>query len=196
MNKYFTLDKWVSLLKNSPYNTKLFGFASLLRLSNFNENRLRKALLRLEKRGLVKRVGAGLYLNTLNCPSIEEMAMVLYRPCYISYESALSHYGLLSQMPLVLLVATTKKPSTKETPVGTITSHHIKDRLFFGYIEKDGILYAEPEKALLDWVYSNIKIGAHLSLDEIDWTLLNVERLYKYGSFFPKSMVAVIKKYI
>lgn len=194
--KYFTLDRWVSELKkiSAEESGSLLNLVALLRISGFNsEQSLRKALLRLEKKGIIKRIGKGLYLNSFAPARIEVLAMLLGKPCYISYESALSYYGILSQMPFVVTCATTGKPSRKDTPLGTILYRHINPNLFWGYIEKERILYAEPEKALLDWIYWSRKTGnAKLTLGELDFSLLNKERLQKYAGTFPESVRKVL----
>lgn len=197
--KYFTLERWVAFLhKFSQQNGMLFTFSAFSKISGLNsESALRKALLRLEQKGLIKRVGSGLYLNLLKPARVEEVAMVLGKPCYISFESALSYYGVLSQIPLVLTCATIRKPFTKETPVGTILFRHLKRELFWGYLEKDGILYAETEKALLDWVYWSKKTEKTPPLlDEINWSELHLDKLRKYVLSFPKSVQKVLNQQI
>ncbi|MFQ6083074.1 MAG: hypothetical protein ACE5WD_06930 [Candidatus Aminicenantia bacterium] len=66
--------------------------------------------------------------------------------------------------------ATTEKTKLVETSYGSIQFHHLKPALFWGFVNEDGILWAEPEKALLDYLYISRKIkGGFPSLDEINW---------------------------
>jgi len=45
-----------------------------------------------------------------------------------------------------------RKPQYKSTPLGEIVFRHIAPIRFRGYVESDGVLRAEPEKAFLDWL--------------------------------------------
>ena len=154
MKQYLTLKDWIGIFqKAAGQGGKLLTWASLLQVCGLSEPAARKALERLEKKGLIFRAGPGLYACRLFPPSLEEIAMAAGRPCYISFESALSRYGILSQSPMVLTCATRKKPGNVQTPAGEFLLRHICAHLFWGFREEKGVLWAEPEKALLDWLY-------------------------------------------
>ena len=188
MKKYFTLAQWIEKLKASG---KLLNLTTLKRLSGIEEEAsIRKSVSRLVKKGIIKKVGKGLYLNTFNPSSTEELAMVLKKPCYISFESALSYYGIITQIPFVLTCATTGKPYKSER----IVFHHISPKLFWGYIGEHSIFYAEKEKALLDWIYWFRKTqSVDLHLDEFDFSLLDIKKLKKYSKKFPETVRNVLK---
>ncbi len=83
-------------------------------------------LRRLVKVGLLERLGRGLYLNMaaphMGGAGIGVVARHL-RPghlCYLSYESALSEFGSISQVPMLLTVATTGKGGSYSTPYGDL----------------------------------------------------------------------------
>lgn len=154
MKQYLTLKDWIGIFhKAAGQGGKLLTWASLLGVCGLSEPAARKALERLEKKGLIFRAGPGLYACRLFPPTLEEIAMAAGRPCYISFESALSRYGILSQSPMVITCATRKKPGNVQTPAGEFLLRHICAHLFWGFREEKGVLWAEPEKALLDWLY-------------------------------------------
>jgi predicted transcriptional regulator of viral defense system len=195
MKQYFTIDKWVEILrKASSKEEGLLSLTALSRLSGLKDFTLRKALIRIEEKRLVERVGPGLYLNRFGRTTLEDMAMVLGKPCYISFESALCHHGIVSQEPLVLTCATTRKPQRKSTPLGEIVFRHIATNRFWGYVVNGRILMAEPEKGFLDWLYwSNKTRGRFPDLDEVNWEEMNKEKILLYSKKFPKSIQKFLK---
>ncbi|MCX5971755.1 MAG: hypothetical protein NTV14_09705 [Coprothermobacterota bacterium] len=151
----------------------------------------------MTQKGLLVRLGPCLYGNSQRMPTLEALACLLGRPAYISRESALSEVGILSQMPLTLTCVTTGKTREVGTPLGNIAFSHLQIPLFWGYANRQGILWAEPEKALLDWVYLTRKAGGALPpLDELEWEALDSRKLKEYGARFPKSIQAEIARWL
>ena len=188
--KYFTLDRWIEVLRQlGRQGGRILTLQALSLASGLREEATRKALRRLEVKGYVKRLGKRLYANGLLPPTLEEVAMVLGRPSYVSFESGLERHGLISQMPLVLTCASAVESGSKETPFGEIVFHRLKASLFFGYAADDGILCAEPEKALLDFIYISLKTKGGLPpLDELAWERLDRARLEEWVQRYPRTV--------
>ena len=75
-------------------------------------------------------------------------------PAYISLQSALFHYGILSQIPHVVYAVTLAKPRRWSTPLGVVSLHQVSADFFFGYEPgPNGVHIATPEKALVDVLY-------------------------------------------
>ena len=97
------------------------------------EKALEKSLQRMVADGLLQRVAKGIYINpaatSKNRWIAEEIAKAL-RPgnmSYVSLESILSEYGVISQIPVNrMTVMTTGKSGMVETPYGTIEFTHTK----------------------------------------------------------------------
>lgn len=117
----------------------------------------------------------------------------MYSPSYVSFESALSYYGLIPEGVFSTTSATTKNTTSYASAVGNFEYRHLKPVLFFGYRllkEKDyTIKIAEPEKIILDYFY----INPLNSLDEIEQMrfnefvtkeLISFERLKRYQRVF------------
>jgi len=100
------------------------------------EKAMEKSLQRMVADDLLQRVAKGLYVNpaatSKNRWIAEEIAKAL-RPgslSYVSLESILSEYGVISQIPINrMTVMTTGKSGTVETPYGTIEFTHTKRRV-------------------------------------------------------------------
>jgi predicted transcriptional regulator of viral defense system len=149
-----------------------------------------QALSRLADRSLVSRVAKGIYTNKLVRDTAPEDFIKLLRPnSYVSLESALSHWGLSTQSSIALTCVTTGKPKEYRTPEFTIIFRTISKRLYWGFIEKQTryskYAIAEPEKALLDWIYLTLQAGLKPSLDEIEFKAIDKQKLAKYAVKYP-----------
>lgn len=94
---------------------------------------LDEGLHRLVKDGLLKRACRGIYVNdyaqSVDSYTIEHIAKALRRNeyNYVSLESILSEYGLISQIPLDrITVMTTGRSGTYKTAYGVIEFTHTK----------------------------------------------------------------------
>src|SRR3989338_52873 len=56
-------------------------------------------VFRLIRSGVLERLATNVYVSPWNDPNLERVASQLYTPCYLSFESALSQWGILSQIP-------------------------------------------------------------------------------------------------
>lgn len=116
-----------------------------------------------QKQGYITRLKNGVYLFSEEAESVkpEELARHLYSPSYISLEKALSIYGLIPEMVYGITSITPKTTRRFKNRFGNFIYRHIKPALFFGYRERNGYLMADPEKALLDYLYLNrVRTGA------------------------------------
>lgn len=103
----------------------------------------------------------GLYLDSkLQEYSLFEIANTIYSPSYISFESALSYYGLIPEKAHLIMSASFQKNKTKtyNTKIGDFHYYHVPDLVFPWGVDKltdnnHSFLIATPEKALLDTLY-------------------------------------------
>ena len=119
----------------------------------------------------------------------------IYRPSYISLQTALSFYGMIPEAVVQFTNITSLKTAVFFNEFGEYSYKSIKEEFMFGYEPKfiaDGrtVLFATPEKALLDLLYLNPFYNSEqdfleLRLDE-DYMQdeLNQELLIKYCSQF------------
>ena len=117
----------------------------------------------------------------------------IYAPSYISLHSALSFYGMIPEEVVQLTSVTTLKTARFENAFGTFHYQNVKTPFYFGFEIKTiqsgrGLLFATPEKALLDLLYLNPYYKTEQDMEELrldeDYMQneLNLERLNGYLS--------------
>ena len=151
-------------------------------------------LNRLVKYGVLVRLRRGVYHVALRSPDLAIIANQIVYPSYLSFESALSRYGILSQVPYVLTFATPHRSRRVTLGETEIEFRQIKQELFFGYLLDQGLYVAEPEKALLDQMYMVSRGLSDLALEELDVSSLDRERLRDYATRFPPAVQAMVQK--
>lgn len=99
------------------------------------EKALEKSLQRMVADKLLVRAAKGVYVNPValskKSRTIEDIAKILRPGCfsYVSLESMLSEYGVISQIPVSrITIMTTGAKGTYDTPYGTIEFTHTKRR--------------------------------------------------------------------
>ncbi len=152
-------------------------------------------LNRAIKKGMVKRIVRGTYLNVLKCemsgrwPDIAEIACHIRSPSYISAEWAMNYHGLLLQVPYACTAVTLVPGRRKIIPYGQLYIEYslIKKDLFFGFrYERElnaGI--AISEKALLDTIYLRRQVPCE---DELELDVLDQEIFQEMSLRYPKSV--------
>jgi predicted transcriptional regulator of viral defense system len=112
-----------------------------------------------QKKGYIKKLRRGYYMfadAVLNEEMLFLIANKLYSPSYISFEIALSHYGLIPEGVYLITSASSKKTARFKTPISEFAYRRIKRTIFYGYkIEQhkgQGYKIAEMEKAILDYL--------------------------------------------
>jgi predicted transcriptional regulator of viral defense system len=122
----------------------------------------RRRLVEWQKKGYLKRVMKGIYYfsdNQVNEAFIYFISNRIYKPSYISLQTALAYYNLIPEGVYLSTGISTRNTRMLETTLGNFEYRHVKPELFFGYrlIEMNGkmIKMAEPEKLILDYCYFN-----------------------------------------
>lgn len=152
-------------------------FARLFKIEN--QNTLNKTLQRLNKNGILKRAVKGKYILANADYDDFELANFIVGPSYVSFESALSLYGILSQFTYTVTSVTIKRAKkvffTKE-----FEYTHLDRNLFWGFVKNKNFLIAAPEKAFLDTLYLSLKGLRKVDLDELDTSMLDKKILEGY----------------
>ena len=96
----------------------------------------------------------------------------IYSPSYISLHSALSFYGMIPEEVVQLTSVTTLKTARFENDFGTFHYQNVKTPFYFGFEIKTmqsgrGLLFATPEKALLDLLYLNPYYKTEQDMEEL-----------------------------
>lgn len=169
-----------NLLHQSPLS--IFDLKTLRQtLEIRTESGLFPILKQLVSEQVLVPLTSGLYAKAQPFPDHFEIANYLVTPSYISFESALNYYGILSQFPYIISSATTQKSQTKELAMGSFYYTHISSKLNFGYYKSKGnYLIAYPEKAIIDYIYIHNKNYGYVELDEWDFDEVNPKLLVQY----------------
>lgn len=144
-----------------------------------------------KSRGVFSRIKRGTYIYSANPPIKFEIANYLWRPSYVSFETALSYYGIIPETVYTITSATTR--STKEFDIKNqlYKFYQIKKSLFFGYelikIRNNTVLIADKEKALLDYLYL-LSLKKQPFSERLDLTKIDKRKLGRYVNYFVKNL--------
>lgn len=133
-----------------------------------------RQLDRWEKSGYLKKIRQGFYCFARE-ESNEEFfyfaANKIYSPSYLSLEKAMKFYGLIPEEIFQITSVGTRKTIGFQTPVGNFSYRQIKPSLYWGYrlmnFGKHNFLMAEPEKAILDYLYLHPKLKTSNDFEEL-----------------------------
>lgn len=194
--KLTTIDFIKTLQK---FGKDYFSVADLEKITGLARSSLKVTLSRLTTQGILTRLTKGIYQLSLSEIDVRKIAGQLYYPSYLSFESALSLYGILSQIPYTQTFATTKKSKKMVIRGSEAEFTHLKKDLFFGYILDQGFYLAEAEKALLDQLYVTARGKRTVNIEELDLKEINKMKLETYAKKFPpyiKKLLDEVRKYL
>ena len=167
--------------------------------SDFDRNNL----LRWKKKGYLIALRNGFYTfsDFLGKPDYAYFfANKMYQPSYVSLHSALAFYGIIPEAVVQITSVTSLKTAFFSNPFGEFSYKNLKNDLIFGYDLKTmdrrrNLLFATPEKAILDLLYlypfyNNKQEISELRFDEAFMQDdLNVERLNEFTEKFKSKVL-------
>src|SRR5258708_5132218 len=184
----------------------LFSTREFAAIFSLNEFQTEYSLQELLKEGLLERIKRGLYILKTNSPNEKEIANILYKPSYISFDYALSYYNLIPEIVYEVTSATTKTTRLFTTNNLNFGYYTIKTQAYTGYeLKEEGetkFLIAEPEKAVVDYVYA-LTLGQRGLLgrrnlnDRLNIKNLSKEKIKSYALIFEsKKLDICINKFL
>ncbi len=190
---------WAATLRKESLRSSILRSDELARRYGIAEVVVGNALRRQERRGLVEHISRRVYVNKLAHDfSARELVGILRPNSYISLESALAEWGISTQSPSALTCVTTGFPRKFQTASVRIVYRHISESLYWGFEEKrtghGTYKIAEPEKALLDWVYLQRQEGLPVALDELSLNAIDRKKLRKYSLKYPISVQRTLQE--
>jgi predicted transcriptional regulator of viral defense system len=192
---------WAAVLAQEANRNSILRSDELAARYQIEEIAVRNALRRCESHGLVEHVSNKICVNRLNQQfSPRELVNALRPDSYISLESALVEYGIANQSPKVLTCVTSGYPKTFKTRSFIITFRRISKQRLFGFVKKstryNDYYIAEPEKALLDWIYLNRQEGLPTPVDELNLQLLDLKKLQDYAARYPGTVIEIVRQLV
>ena len=168
----------------------IFTPHELQRILHTTESRTKCFLEEYTRGGLFLRLKKGLYMLGTDPLPEEEIANRLYRPSYLSFEYAMATYSLLPEMPYSVTSATTKPTRTFAMGEKTFSYFTINREAFAGYlpVKRAGrtVLMAEPEKALVDYLYF-VSLGKKPKNDRLNLASLDRQKVLHYASLYQRT---------
>lgn len=136
-------------------NIHVFTFNDAVRMSGKERPYARLMLNRMAKKNTIQRAERGFYYTKKASPL--EIASNILHPSYVSLVSALSYYGVTTQIPITIDIISPRRHgqiSLKDPRQNRIVFRTLKrGRMFAFYTDKNNISIAELEKAIVDAIY-------------------------------------------
>jgi len=170
-------------------NVAFFTPQDFQRIFQINHFQTKYYLMEHTRAGLFWRLKKGLYVLKTDPPPEEEIANLIYRPSYLSFEYALGAYNILPEMSYRITSATTKPTRTFVVGEKSFSYFTIKQQAFTGYlpVKRTGrtILLAEAEKALVDYLYF-VSLGKKPANERLNLVDLDKEKAFHYSSLYQR----------
>ena len=158
-------------------------------------------LTRWSQKGYIIKLKNGIYAFSKDYERINgnEVASLIYQPSYLSLESALSFYGFIPEIVYAYVSVNGKTNRKFTNKFGDFIYRHIKSELFWGYrevkTESWWYLIAEPEKAVLDYLYLNLaKINSSADFENVRFNYDMLEKTLDKEKFIRYLQAFGIKK--
>jgi len=173
-----------------------YSISDLIKVTGLARDSLYVALSRYVKKKVIIRLTAGIYILPEQYDRLETIANELYSPSYLSFESALSRYGIISQVPYSLTFATTRKSLRRSLAETHVEYRSIKAQLFTGYENNGSIFIATPEKAILDSLYL-VSFGKSMTqLKNPGLKEVNIQKMKKLARIYPKRTQELMYRFL
>lgn len=170
---------------------KTFSLVEAAQALGLDSPSARVACHRYVKAGYLLRLKRGVYAlrddwRHFSFKDLAEIANRLQVPSYVSFATALSYYELTTQVQRNFLEsAALTRTRTFEAEKTVFRYIRLNKNLYFGFIKKDNLYIAEPEKALLDSLYLMSLYRYRLDLPAVDKEKFNKKKLAFFSRRFP-----------
>jgi predicted transcriptional regulator of viral defense system len=149
-------------LRDSMKDFTVFSVRDILRVDPaFHRRRLNE----WQDKGYIRKVIKGFYVladRALDEWALFEIANRIYKPSYVSLETALAHYQLIPESVYGVTSISTRRSYRFASSLAEFRYRTVTPRLFFGYdLAAAGarrVKIARPEKAVLDFLYLNPRL--------------------------------------
>lgn len=116
-------------------------------------------------------------------------------PSYISFMTALSFYGVTTQVQRDFFESTSLKRSRKFEIEGvTFNFYKLKKEYYFDFNKLDGVFIASKEKAFVDSVYLYSFGKYKIDFSSIDFRKLDKVKIRKIMQIYPLKTKAIMEK--
>lgn len=135
------------------------------------------------------------------------VANKIYAPSYISLEQAFKVYNFIPEGVLTVTSVSTRKTARFKTDLGYFSYQKIQPRLFWGYrlieVGQQTVLLAEPEKAILDYLYLKPRLKTVGDFESLRFDLesfvdhVDSDKINQYARLFAQqSLIARLANFL
>jgi len=134
----------------------------------------------------------GLYCLALVEPNLFVIANKIYQPSYISLETALAFYNIIPEKTYSITSISSKDTRSFMAMDQDFSYNKIKKSLFTGYVlaeqNNEKFLIAEPEKALMDYLYYAVRKKSEIN-GRINISQLSKKKTKQWQKIFNDSLI-------
>jgi len=113
---------------------------------------------------------------------MKSLNSILKENIYLSFDSAMSYYGIIDQVIFNLKFASLYDSfDFEDKDLGRVVGIVMPKDLFFGYNKSRDMNIAQPEKALLDHIWYCEDTGQIFNPEDIDWDALDKNMVEVYA---------------
>jgi|TARA_B100000315_G_C14590599_1_gene595526 predicted transcriptional regulator of viral defense system len=141
--------------------------------------------------GYLTRAKRNLYILNENWDHLSEedffqIANRLQVPSYVSFSTALSYYGLTTQLRQGIIESVvTKRSYRKNIKKLEFIFYRFPLKYYSGFVREDGIFIASPEKALADALYLTSLGRYGLDFSALEFSKFNLSEIERNLKLFP-----------
>lgn len=166
-------------------NKSFYTLNDFVKLTGQDKKSVRVALNRLTRTGVIMRLRRNMYVPAGAKIDWELIAEQIVPESYLSFESALSFYNIINQMPYELTMARLGKSRRVKLAGKNISFRRIKKELYGGFVVNNKIKIATPEKALLDLIYLSVRGQTDFDFSELDLSVINKQEIKRVLAIYP-----------
>lgn len=165
------------------HNLEVFTTQEFINIFGVKRTIAAVTLTRYKQAGYLISPKRGVYYLANEVEDAYKIANKIYCPSYVSLDSALSKYDLIPETVYTITSITTK--ATREfTDDQTVYRYYkIKKEAFTGYHKEGDTLWADPEKAVVDYLYF-VSQGKRELNDRLDIKKTDKSKVISYAKFF------------
>ncbi|TRZ53177.1 hypothetical protein D4S03_02220 [bacterium] len=165
------------------HNLEIFTTQEFINIFGVSPAVAATKLTRYKQAGYLISPRRGVYYLESEVEDKYKIANKVYSPSYISLDSALAKYDLIPETVYTITSITTK--ATREfTDDQTVYRYYrIKKEAFTGYHREGDTLWADPEKAIVDYLYF-VSQGKRELNDRLQIEKIDKKKILFYAGFF------------
>ena len=138
----------------------VFGVREIETISDLKRGSIHNTLSNLIRKGHIVRIKRDTYaLEDVFFDNTFKIMTEAIKPSYISFWTALSYYGFTEQQVQTIQLISTKQFDDLRVRNKKVEISTFEPKKFFGYVDINGMIIAEKEKALIDSLYMMHRCG-------------------------------------